>query len=196
MKLKNVFFDYFDKKKFISFLRIIVLFVFLILAINLLNTTYSRYESGVISSAKAKIAFFLAKAGTTTKTITFTGLEPDDTDNIYDFYVANYDGSKHANVNLTYTLSFMTTTNIPLEIDVFDKETNESLITNVSVITKDGIYYKLYETNKEYRLDFDNLSYYDYYVTVKFPSIYNNMDKEYQSAIDLFSVIVNAKQVV
>ena len=60
--MKN-FFNYFDKEKFILIARLIGVFLAFIIVINLIGITYSKYESGANSKAKAKIAFFIEDTG-------------------------------------------------------------------------------------------------------------------------------------
>lgn len=193
----NKFFTYFDKDKFILFSRLFIVLIIFIITINLINITYSRYESNTESVAKANIAFFIEDAGVQSKSITLSGLVPSDTEYAYDFYVANYQDDKKSNVNLEYNLSFKTTTNLPLDIDIYEKGSTTSLISSFNYLTdENGMYSKLYNTNKTYKLNYNNKEYKEYEIVVKFPSKYKSDGDLYQSLIDSFDIIVDAKQVI
>lgn len=194
--MKN-FFNYFDKEKFILIARLIGVFLAFIIVINLIGITYSKYESGANSKAKAKIAFFIEDTGIYSNSIALSGLYPSDTDFTYDFYVANYKDDLKANVNIEYTLSFNTTTNLPLEYSIVEKDTTESLISSTSYnVNNDGVYTKNMICDKKYTFKYDKKSYNEYTLIVHFPKSYNEFYEEYQSLIDYFEIIVDAKQVV
>ena len=74
----KTFFDMFDKKRFFSVFKIIFLLLLFILAINSLDITYSRYESGAISNAKAKVAFYVMESGTYEQSISLSDIIPSD----------------------------------------------------------------------------------------------------------------------
>ena len=57
------FLSMFDKKRLVFVSKIIVLFLFLIVTINILGITYSRYESNTSASGAADIAFFIVEPG-------------------------------------------------------------------------------------------------------------------------------------
>ena len=76
-KMKT-FFDMFDKKRFFSVFKMIFLLLLFILTINSLDITYSRYESGAISNAKAKVAFYVVEPGTYEQSISLSGIIPSD----------------------------------------------------------------------------------------------------------------------
>ena len=160
--MKN-FFNYFDKEKFVLIARLIGVFLAFIIVINLIGITYSKYESGANSKAKAKIAFFIEDTGVYSNSITLSGLYPSDTDFTYDFYVANYKDDLKTNVNIEYTLSFNTTTNIPLEYKIVEKDKTESLISSTSYKVDDnGVYTKNMVCDKTYSFKYDKKSYNEY----------------------------------
>lgn len=194
------FFSVFDKKRFMFIFRLIIIFAVFTISINMINLAYSRFETNALSSAEAKVAFFVVKAGRQENTITLSGLVPSDTPYIYNFQVSNYNLSGRTNVNLRYTVKFTTTTNIPLSYKVLRNQDYSASATNI--ITSDNLYQ---DANSVYYHDyFDSATYNfgytanqtdNYVLVVNFPSQYKNSPDDYQGLIDLFTITINAEQV-
>jgi hypothetical protein len=200
MKSKT-FFSLFDKERFMFVLRIILIFLAIVIAFNLINFTYSKFASGANSNAKADIAFFVVDVGNYSNTLELKGLTPSDTPYLYHIDVSNFKDNKKANVNLTYTINFTATTNLPLTYQIVRNENYGVGATNI--ITKDqistdvnGVYYRNLSTDQIYSFSYDQNHTDNYTLVVNFPSSYSNNPDAYQNLIDLFSVTIEAKQVV
>ena len=197
----KTFFDMFDKKRFFSVFKIIFLLLLFILAINSLDITYSRYESGAISNAKAKVAFYVVESGTYEQSISLSNLVPSDDVFLYTFTIQNYNGSNRAKVNLNYKVEFRATTNLPLEFLIINgdtySESSLNIIENDSYIQdENGMYYRKLLTNQTYRLSHESDEVDTYTLVVRFPTQYKDSPEDYQSLIDLFTITINAEQVV
>lgn len=196
MRISN-FFECFDKKKFMFVLRLIILFLIVVLEINLASITYSKYESRAAGSVKPDVALFIIDAKSYSGNISLNGLLPNDNNYSYLIYLTNMnEDGEITNVNMSYQLEFLTTTNLPLSYDVIDVDTGLSVISDVvSYTDPNGVYYNVYKDEHEYHFNYGEEEKKYFRVEVSFPAMYTN-NPEYQSMIDLFTVNVNAKQIV
>ena len=194
------FLSKFDKKK----LRLAFKFTMLVLAVvliaNIVEITYSRYQSSANMNVQASIALFLVDQGTYNSSIALDGLEPSNTPYTYVIYVRNYKNALRCNVDLDYHIKFETTTNLPLTISIYRNEAYSANATNIisstSYRTDDDVYYKVYDTSQDYQFHY-NTNEEDYYtIVVSYPDSYKNFPDYYQGKIDLLSVIITAEQVV
>lgn len=195
------FFSQFNKKRFLSVFRLILIFGGLTLSAQLVNVAYSRFQTTALSSAQASVAFYVVDVGTTENTIALTGLLPSSTPYVYNFQVLNYDVSGRTKVNLDYDIKFTTTTNLPLTFQVFRNEEYGSGATNI--IDSDefwqdanNVYYHDLVDETSYSLPYDVNTVDNYVLVVNFPEQYKNQPDTYQGWIDLFTITVNARQKV
>lgn len=197
----KTFFDMFDKNRFFSVFKIIFLLLLFILAINSLDITYSRYESGAISNAKAKVAFYVVESGTYEQSISLSNIVPSDDVYLYTFTIQNYKGTNRTKVNLNYKVEFKSTTNLPLDFLIINgdtySESSLNIIENDSFIQDEsGMYYRKLSTNQTYKLSHESDEVDAYTLVVRFPIQYKDSPEDYQSLIDLFTITINAEQVV
>lgn len=196
------FLKLFDKEKFIFVFKIILILGVIVFIFNIMGSSFSKYSSDTNVSANASVALFLTEIGTYEESIALEGLVPRDEPFYYTFYVANYNEEKRANVTLDYTISFETTTNLPLSYRVVKNETFNTpnytnIITDSNVIQdSNGVYYNHLNTNASSRFNYYENSIDSYVIEVVFPENYKNNPDAYQGKIELFSVIINASQVV
>lgn len=197
--MKNKVLSRLDNKKFKSTFKLTLIILFIVLIINLVGVTYSRYESKANMNVQANIALFLVDQGTYNGSIALEGLEPSSTPYTYVINVRNYNDTYRTDVDLTYHVKFETTTNLPLNFSVYRNEEYSNNATNIissSSYRQDGdVYYKVYETNGDYSFHY-NSNEQDYYtIVVEYPEAYKNFPDLYQGKIDLITVIITAEQV-
>ncbi len=197
------FLSMFDKKRLVFVSKIIVLFLFLIVTINILGITYSRYESNTSASGAADIAFFIVEPGYYEGTLSLNGLIPRRNPFIYTIDVSNFKDSHRTNVNLKYHIRFETTTNLPLNYEIYKDEqytqfaTNLVTVSNTSMYQDDnGVYYKKMEIPNEYSFTYSSDQTNVFRIVVFFPEVYKNQPLEYSNYVELFSIIITAEQVV
>ena len=197
----NNFLRKIDKKRFISVGKIIFIFVAIVIIVNVMGETYTRYESEVDLSANAATAFFVVDQGTYESSISLTGLVPSTQPLYYKFYVANYDDQDHrTNVDLTYKIKFETTTNLPLQYEIVRNQEFSGNYTNIiqsSTIRQDdnGVYYNVFTNNNTYSFGHSQKELDEYTLKVIFPASYKDYPDLYQGVIELFSIIIDATQV-
>ena len=196
------FFSKFDKKRFFLVGKFIFMFIALAAIVNMVGSTYTRYESTVDLSAEATTAFFVIDQGTYEGTIALNNLEPSLTPTYYTFYVANYNPEgKRTNVDLTYTISFETTTNLPLTYEIIRNEDYNnnytSLIESTSVRTDAyGVFYNQLENDNVYTFNYNQNQLDEYKLKVIFPESYKNSPDLYQGVIELFTIKIHAEQII
>ena len=198
--MKQNFFKIFDKERFFFVLKIILVFAVAVVIYNLVNPSFSKYSSETDVSANASVAFFITDIGTYEESIALEELVPSTTPFYYTFYVANYNEDNRSKVTLDYTISFESTTNLPLSYRVvrnetFDTPNFSNIITSSNIIQdSNGVYYNHMDTNVNSRFNYYENSIDSYVLEVTFPENYKNNPNAYQGKIELFSVIINATQ--
>ena len=194
------FFKTFDKMKFILVGKLIFILAAFVLIVNISSGTYTRYESSADISANADIAFFVVDQGTYENHISINGLTPSSDPKYYRFYVTNYKDNKRANVDLTYTVQFETTTNLPLQYEIIRNESyngNYTSIINSSTVRQDDndVYYNVLTSNASRTFLHSRNELDEYVLRVIFPVSYKDNPDLYQGTIEMFSIIITATQV-
>ena len=196
------FFKKFDKSRFLFVGKFIFIFVALVIVVNILGDTYTRYESNVDLNANANVAFFVVDQGTYENTISLTGLEPRVAPFYYTFYVANYDldTNKRTKVDMNYNIKFETTTNLPLTYEIIRNQSFNGSYTNIidsSTVRQDeyDVFYKVFTDNDTYSFTHSSNQVDEYTLKVVFPASYKDYPDLYQGVVELFSIIIDASQV-
>lgn len=194
------FFKNFDKKKFLLVSKLIFILVAIVLITNISGKTYTRYESEADISANANVAFFVVEQGLYENHIYIDGLVPSSQPKYYRFYVTNVKDEKRADVDLTYTIKFETTTNLPLQYEIIRNQTFEETHTNIITSTtqrqdENDVYYKIYNTTGSRSFSHTQDEVDEYVMKVVFPLSEKDKPDAYQGVIEMFSIIINASQV-
>lgn len=199
MKLKEIF-SKFDQKRLHGSLKLTGAILILILIVNIVNITYSKYESKANFNASANVAFFVLDQGTYEDNIALDEVYPSDEPFIYTINVSNFKDGKRANVNIKYTISIDTTTNIPLSYSVYRNEaygpSATNIFTNISYRQEDDMYFKTHSNSSEYTMLYNEDTTDQYTVAVFYPEVYKDSPDMYQGKIDLITVTLHAEQVV
>lgn len=190
----------FDKNRLFFVSRLTILFLFLVIAINLLGTSYSKYEAETPATGEAQVAYFIVRPGERIQSLTMDKLVPSNTPNTYYIDIFNYEyddiGTKIiTNVNLSYAIAFEMTTNLPLNIEIYkDGGTTNLAQTPIIYQDKDCVYYKRYVVPNKYSFSYGTEDSDRYTIKVTFPLSYKNSPEAYSGAIDLLTVLLNAEQ--
>ena len=199
-QMKKFFEDHFETKKFFFVFRAIVLLSLIVVVINFISLTLSRYATDVDAEISPNLAFFITDVGTTSNTIELGEILPSSTPYFYTINVSNFEDDKRVNVNVEYDIKFITTTNLPLNIKVFKNTSNYSgtgIITGDSIAANaDGMYLRTMTTTDLGTFTFSSNQTNAYIIRVEFPESYKYYSKEYEGVIDLVEVVVDARQKV
>ena len=188
-----------DKKKFFSYMKTNILcLTFLIIILNI-PSTLSKYTSNSSSDVKTDVAFYIVKTDYKTDEILLDDIVPREEPYVYTFEVSNNDGKNRTETNLSYDLSIRTTTNLPLEYELYlnedykDSGASTIFTSDNTEQDSDSTYFRNFKTDTKY---FSYL--YDekntYQLVVRFPKDY--IDYKYQDIYESIEITIKSKQIV
>ena len=191
----------FSKKKFVLFNKINLLIIILLILLKLLPVTLSRYESNATGETNTNIAYYLLEPNYYTDNIKLNTLGIQQEPYVYNFTISNFNENDHSEVDLTYILSIVTTTNIPLRYELYENEDYTSInktnliTTNNTVIEpdSDGTYFQTITMNEEEMLYSEDVT--NNYTLLIYYDV-NNADSKYQDTIEGIRIIIDSKQEV
>ena len=191
----------FSKKKFVLFNKINLLIIVLLILLKLLPVTLSRYESNATGETNTNIAYYLLEPNYYTDNIKLNTLGIQQEPYVYNFTISNFNENDHSEVDLTYILSIVTTTNIPLRYELYENEDYTSInktnliTTNNTVIEpdSDGTYFQTITMNEEEMLYSEDITN-SYTLLIYYDG--NNADSKYQDTIEGIRIIIDSKQEV
>ena len=189
---KNVDINKFKKSLFFCILLIIAL-----IAIGSINFTEARYENDTEISINPTLAFFIVDVESQTQQIKLEDMTPRTEPYLYTFNVSNFNSEKRANVDLTYAIEIITTTNIPLNYQVFKGNgTTNSIDADTTTTDDNGVYFRHLVMNGVSTMNYNTNVTDTYTLRVEFPVQYKNNAEAYEGIIELVDIKINAEQVV
>lgn len=183
-----------NNRRIVKFKILIILFcVFMIFFV--IRGTLSRYQSQTSAKGSLSTAMFIVDEGFQSMNLNLDSIVPRDAPYEYEFVIANNDGTNRAEVNLEYELKIVTTTNLPLDYELY---LNDDLDTNIITETKieqdeHSTYFKTMLTEKK-QFGFTKDESNTYKLVVYFPSVYK--DIMYQDIIEGIEIQVNSSQII
>ena len=189
---------YINKREFRLYLFFSILVVVTLISIRTLNFTQARYESSVVSNVSPTLAFFVVGVESTSGQIKLAGMVPRTEPYLYSFEVSNFSGTERANVDLTYSIEIITTTNMPLNFRIYkgNNTTNNEVDSDTTTTDANGVYYRHLVINDVSTMNYNTPTTDRYTLWVEFPRSYMNYPAEYAGIIDLVDIKINAEQVV
>lgn len=189
-----------DKKDFKRYTIFSILLIITIIAVSTLKLTQARYESKTRIVIGPTIAFFVVDVESQTKQVKLDGIVPSTTPYLYTFNVSNFDddSQKKANVDLTYSIEIITTTNMPLDFKIFKGSDMEQNRIDADEFTTDenGVYYRHLRINGVSVMNYTSKVTDVYTLWVEFPIQYKANPDAYAGIIDLVDIKIDAEQVV
>lgn len=185
----------FDRKKFLKANKLTILFIILTVTMIFVPFVYSRFISETTSNYEIETAFYILDSNYYGKTINLGGIIPRNTPYIYAFKISNNDGTDRLEVPMEYSLSIITTTNLPLRYQLYMNNNYESsIITNEENIQDDfGTYFKEITTADEiFGFEEDETNEYELYVY--FDEEYDTFN--YQDIIELVDIKIETSQIL
>ena len=186
------------KNKFLLCIAILIaILVFIVLL-----KTFGRYESNATGSAEAEVAFFVVDQSFETKTILLGEIVPSSEPYVYKFLVSNFNSKKRAEVNIEYDIEFITTTNLPLEYEIYKNENYNdvganNIISNSYKLQDDyGTYFNHLIIDEKGSFSFKTNQTDEYNLVVKFNENYKDNPYKYEGVVESVRVEINAKQVI
>lgn len=179
--------------------KIVGLFLSLGFLFFLVPYTYSKYETRATADVRSQVAYYLLDSNYMTASIKMSELIPSDTPYIYNFSIANNDGTNRLETRLEYDLNIRTTTNLPLFFELYlnepyDNPSSTNIIGSGNVVTDEhGTYFKVFPAPKEYfSYEFNEIN--NYTLVVRFPKSYASF--QYQNLIDVIELNIDSKQIL
>jgi hypothetical protein len=185
-------------KEFKKYLFFSILLLAVIILFGKSEITKSRYENETAIRIKPSIAFFIVDVQSQTGQIKLEEMVPSTSPYLYSFNISNFHNNKHANVDLTYSVEIITTTNMPLDFHVYRDSVNSANVINTDTTTTntDGMYFRHLVINGVNTMDYDEDVTDTFILAVDFPIQYKNNADDYAGIIDLVDIKINAEQVV
>lgn len=173
----------------------LAIFIFVsILYIFKVPNALSRFTSLLSGDVEGSIAFYVIDSDYQVTEINLDEIVPSNTPYEYAFTVSNYDSEKRLETNAEYHIVIRATTNLNLEYELYENNSNTSaLISKEVVVDEDGTYYYVMKTDTEYFGFVKNQKNY-YTLSIKFPLEYINF--EYQDIIESLEIIILSSQIV
>lgn len=165
-----------------------------IVALVSIASSFGLYESEVKLNLDIKTALYVLKDGLYSFDMNIEGIIPQDAPYTYSFTVNNFDEDKISDVDLTYDIEVVTTTNMPLTYSLYRNEEYQigtNILTNTSLEQdENGAWYNKFRPNDGYELLKGTKKTDTYTLTVTFPKSYKSTTV-YVEQIE--SIVVNVK---
>lgn len=191
----------FSKRKFLLISKINILIIILLLIVKIMPVTLSKYQSSGVGNMNSNIAFYLISPDYLTKNIKLADLIPSSNPYVYNFTIGNIKEEKVSEVDIEYTLSIVTTTNLPLRYELYEnanylEEGSVNLIgtsNTVIALDGDGTYFQSFTFEKE-ELFYQTPTTNTYTLVVYFDETDN--DAKYQDVVEGVRIIVDSRQII
>lgn len=187
-----------DSNSFKKYLFFSILLMTVLVFVGTFRLTQARYESDINANIKPSLAFFLVDVTTQSGQIKLDGIVPREEPYVFTFEVSNFNDQKRANVDLTYSIEIITTTNMPLNFKIFrgDEMTQNEIDSDTVMTDENGVYYRHLIINDVTTMNYNRNCTDLYTLWVEFPTSYMAYPDKYSGIIDLIDIKVNAEQVV
>ena len=191
----------FSKRKFLLISKINILIFILLLILKIMPVTLSKYQSSGIGNMNSNIAFYLLSTDYLTQKIKLTNLIPNNNPYVYTFTIGNIKEEKVSEVDIEYTLSIVTTTNLPLRYELYENSDYQEADSinligeNNTIIApdSDGTYFQKFTFEKE-ELYYQTPTTNTYTLIVYFDE--TNNDAKYQDVVEGIQIIVDSRQII
>lgn len=190
--LKNVDVHDFKHYAFFSILLMVTLILF-----STFKFTQARYESNLAMNIQPSLAFLIVGVESETGQIKLEGMVPRERAYEYEFTVSNFSGNRHANVDLTYSIEIITTTNLDLDFKIFK---GNSVIDEVDHDTfeqdENDVYYRHLVIDDVSTMNYTSDCTDTYKLWVSYPTSNMAAPDDKAGVIELVDIVINAEQVV
>jgi len=190
--------------------RTIIFAILIILIVVIILNVMARYQSDAKTTGEIEVAVYVLDVDYQSMTLQLEDMAPRNEPYEYYFSVSNYDGKKRSDIPLEYTIIIRTTTNIPLDYELYleEKYINEvkdSLYVPTSAVLNDeymqddeldpnATWFRIITANTE-EFGYTNKQKNIYKLLVYFPERYIT-NAEYQNLIEGIEININSAQIV
>ena len=175
-------------------IRMVILFLAFVMLVSvyILQRTGAIFQTTTESEASLDIAFYCIEEDFQTMTLKLDEIVPRTAPYVYNFTVSNNNGTKRTETELIYDLTIRTTTNLPIDITLFDTNAGATPLGSETIIQDDDGTYFRYITTPQREFGFVNNQTNNYRIQVVLPATYKS--EEYQDIIELVEINVDSKQ--
>ena len=197
IKLKNII-SKFNTNELKNYLILSVLIIVTIVIISNVHFTEAKYTTDTEVSISPNFAFFIVDVSTQVQHLELDSIIPRVAPYTYTFNVSNFKGNKKANVDLTYSIEVITTTNLPLNIKLFSGTTTNGAENFQETVTQndDDVYFRHLLFNSVGTMSYSTQTTNTYTLWVEFPASYASTADGYAGVIELVDIRIVAEQVV
>ncbi len=179
--------------------KLIVIFFCLIALTLLVIYSIARYESFSSTKANLEVAFYLLNEDYQSMNLNLSSISPRTEAYVYNFAISNTDGTRRTETSLQYDMQVVTTTNLPLEYELYmneqytDASATSCVKTDTTKSDEYGTYFRTLTTETQnFGYQTDQTNYYQ--LVVYFKEEYK--DISYQDIIESIEIQVNSKQII
>ena len=167
----------------------------------IIEKTYSKYQIQSTGEIESNIAFYLVKADYQEKYVKLNNLVPSPEPYVYSFTVSNTDNNKTSEVDTSYVLKIITTTNLPLRYELYmnekydDSESTNLINDNTKKINndEDDTYFQTFTMEKE-NLYYNEPKENNYTLLIYYDS--ENINAKYQDTYESIKITIDSEQIV
>lgn len=188
-----------EKRRFLLFMLILLLSLFL--AYFLFKSAYASYQSSARLVTNIDKAIYLIESDKMSFNIDPDQIVPSLDPYTYKFSVSNFNDSKSSEMNILYSVNVITTTNLPISIQLyrnenFDDPAAVGLLTGARTVQDtDGSWYNIYDNVQQFEFDYKNKITDIYTLVVNFPKSYSS-STTYADCIENIEVVIDSEQKV
>ena len=190
---KNIDMHDFRHYMFFSILLVVTLALF-----STFKFAQARYESNLAMNIQPSLAFLIVGVQSETGQIKLEGMIPRDEPYTYKFYVSNFSDTEHANVDLTYSIEIITTTNMNLSFQIFkgNNMVQNQVSSDTIVQDENDVFYRHLVINNVSTMNYADDCTDEYILWVSYPTTNKYTPDANAGVIDLVDVKISAEQVV
>lgn len=187
------------KFKFVLFAFFILLLLSLFLF--LIKKSFSSYVSDSDMLLNIEKALYILEEGELEFNIDVDGIIPNDAPYVYNFSISNFNDNDRSDVDITYDISLVSTTNLPLRFELYrnenysDEDATNIISTNELVNDVDGSWYRYMKVDESYNFYYETDTTDTYTLLIYFPKSYAS-STVYEGVMDNIEININSKQIV
>ena len=189
-----------SKKRFVIAMKLSMAIIFLMTAIAIIPKVLSRYQSSAVANPDIDVAFYIINTTYQSQNIVLSSIKPSSIPTLVNFVVANNDGTNRLGVDAEYDLKIVTTTNLPLQFQLYKNQTYNTqgavnIISSTTTVAadEDGTYFKTMIAPSE-TFSYSQDQQYSYQLVIYFSTDY--MSYSYQDIVESIEIIVDSRQIL
>lgn len=185
------------KKSKSLIVKLILLLICLILIFFVIQKVFSKYKSEATINPNIETALYIFKEDYQELELTLSDIYPREEPFTYFFTISNTDGVNIAETYMDYDLKIKTTTNLPLDYEIYLNEEHssanaQSIITSKNIEPDEyGTYFQTITTDTQ-TFGYEKAQTNTYELVIYFPEQYK--DVSYNNIKEAITITVNAKQ--